>query len=185
MTSLAAKNIAILAADGFDEHQVTEIQRALVKARANVRIVASEAGVVNGWQGDSWGHHFHVDSPMGETLGSDFDMLIVPGGMRGMTKLKQNLHAKRILNHFVEAKKPVAMIGAGVGLLALGDKVSGRLVAAPVEVQSELKGAGVVIGEDAQEIDGNLLTSNGEDLSAWVDEVIEFFSDAELVKKAA
>ncbi len=80
--SLAGKKAAILAADGFNEHQMTEIQRALVKAKADIKTVAPESAVVNGWQGDGWGHHFHVDAPIGETLGSDFDFLILPGGSR-------------------------------------------------------------------------------------------------------
>ncbi len=182
---LADRNIAILAADGFDEHQMTEIQKALTRAKARIKIVAAEPGVVNGWQGDGWGHHFHVDAPMGETLGSDYDMLVLPGGSRGTAKLKLNMHTKRIINHFLEANKPIAAIGTGAGLLALGEKIAGRMMAAPVEAQEALKTAGAVIGENNQEIDGNLLTSNGEDLSAWVEETLEFFGGAEVVKRAA
>lgn len=183
-SSLTDKNVAILAANGFDENQVTEIQRALTKARAHIKIIAPEAGVVNGWQGEGWGHHFHVDAQISEALGSDFDMLVLPGGMRGIEKLKQNLHAQRIINHFLDANKPVAAIAAGVGLLALG-KVAGRTMAAPVEVADEVKNAGAAIGLDPQEIDGNLLTADGSDLAAWVAEVIEFFADADLIKRAA
>ena len=183
--NLADKNIAILASDGFDEHQMTEIQRALTKARAHIKIVAPEAGIVNGWQGEGWGHHFHVDAPISEALGSDFDMLVLPGGARSTEKLRQNPHTRRIVNHFLEANKPVAAIGTSVGLLALGGKISGRTVAAPAESQDELKNAGALIGEAAQEIDGNLLTATGEDLENWVKEAIEFFADAELVKHAA
>ena len=182
---LPDQNIAIIAADGFDEHQMTEIQRALVKATARVKIVAPENGIVNGWQGDIWGHHFHVDSPIHETLGSDFNMLVLPGGTRSIEKLKANPHTRRILNHFLDAKKPIAAIGGGVALLALGDKVTGRTVAASIEIQDELKKAGIEIGTDEPEIDGNILTSTGEDLSAWVAATLEFFADAELVKRAA
>ena len=176
---LADKKIAIVAADGFDEHQMTEIQRALVRANANIKMVAPEPGVVNGWQGDTWGHHFHVDAPLAEALGSDFDMLVLPGGARSLEKLKANAHAKRIINHFLEANKPIAAIGEGVGLLALGEKIAGRLVTAPAELHEALNTAGATIGEDGQEIDNNLLTSNGADLALWVSETIEFFAEAE------
>jgi protease I len=183
--NLADKNVAILAADGFDEHQMTEIQKALTKARARLKIVAPEAGLVNGWQGEGWGHHFHVDAPIGEALGSDFDMLVLPGGARSVEKLKANAHARRIVNHFLAANKPIAAIGDGVGLLALGDKIGGRLVAASVAAQEALKAAGVQIGDDNQEIDGNLLTATGDDLAAWVENAVAFFADADVVKHAA
>lgn len=182
---LVDKNIAIVAADGFDEHQMTEIQRALTKAKARIRIVAPEPGLVNGWQGEGWGHHFHVDAPMSETLGSDFDMLVLPGCARSTDKLKQNPHMRRLVNHFLAANKPISAIGTGAGLLALGDQMTGRTVAAPVEVQDELKAAGIGIGENDREIDGNCLTSAGEDIAAWVEETLAFFADADIVKRAA
>src|SRR5580704_7123236 len=100
--SLAGKNVALLVANGFDENQMAEIQRALTKAQATLRTIAPEQGVVNGWQGAGWGHYFPVDIQIGEALRSDFDMLVLPGGERGIAKLKANPHARRIIGHFLE-----------------------------------------------------------------------------------
>jgi len=183
--TLAGKNVAILAANGFDENQMTEIQRALTKAKATVRTIAPEQGVVNGWQGDGWGHYFPVDAQIGQALGSDFDMLVLPGGERAVTKLKTNPHARRIVTHFLEAGKPITAIGAGVSLLALCPLIAGRTVAASPDAQDELKAVGAVISEMPQEIDGTILTANGDDIKAWVDEAMEFFGDAELIRQAA
>ena len=112
--TLAGKKIAVLVANGFDENQMAEIQRALTKAKAVIKTIAPEQGVVNGWQGEGWGHYFPVDVQINEALGSDFDMLVVPGGERGAEKLKGSLHTRRIIGHFLEAGKPIAAIGAGV-----------------------------------------------------------------------
>ena len=183
--SLAGKNVALLVANGFDENQMAEIQRALTKAQATLRTIAPEQGVVNGWQGAGWGHYFPVDVQINEALGSDFNMLVLPGGERSAAKLKTNLHARRIIGHFLEAGKPVTAIGAGTGLLALSTKIAGRMVAAPADAQNELKAVGAVLSEEPQEVDLNLLTSTGADLAAWVAEVVEFFGDAELIKEAA
>ncbi len=76
-------------------------------------------------------------------------------------------------------------IAEGVSLLALASKIAGRSVAAPAESRTELVAAGATIGEDAQEQDGNLLTANGDDLTAWVEEAITFFAEAGQVKAAA
>jgi protease I len=183
--TLVDKNVAILAADGFDEHQMSEIQRALNKAKARIKIIAAEKGVVNGWQGDSWGHHFHVDAPIGEALGSDFDMLVLLGGARSVDKLKLNAHTRRIINHFVDANKPVAAISAGVSLLTLSPKIDGRLVSASADIAEVMTTAGARMSEDPEEIDGNLLTSNGDDLAIWVDQALDFFAEADQVKVAA
>jgi protease I len=183
--SLAGKSIAILAANGFDENQMTEIQRALTTVKAKFKTIAPEQGVVNGWQKDHWGHYFPVDANISEALGSDFDFLVIPGGERAMTKLKANLHTRRIINHFLEAGKPIAAIGAGVSLLSLSARIAGVAVAAPIDVQEELKAAGAVISEDAQEVSEMVLTSNGEDNAIWVAQALELFGEVQAELQAA
>ncbi|MDP9127114.1 MAG: DJ-1/PfpI family protein [Pseudomonadota bacterium] len=182
---LAGKNIAILVANGFDENQMTEIQRALIKAHAESRTVAPEQGVVNGWQGESWGHYFPVNAQIGTALGSDFDMLVLPGGPRGIAKLKTNAHTRRIINHFIDAGKPVAAIAEGVELLALFGKLEERIIVAPAASRAELEKAGATVIDQPQVIDGNLLTADGTDIQGWVAEALAFFGETEAVQEAA
>ena len=176
---LAGKMIAILAANGFDENQMTEIQRALTSANAKFKTISPENGVVNGWQKDHWGHYFPVDAQIGDALGSDYDILVLPGGERAMAKLKGNLHTRRIVNHFLESGKPIAAIGAGVGLLTLSSKVAGVTVASPAELHDELKAAGAIIGGDPLEICDMVLTADGSDSTQWVEQALEMFSEAD------
>jgi protease I len=179
-SQLTGKTIAILVANGFDENQMTEIQRSLIKVKANIKTIAPEQGVVNGWQGTGWGHYFPINGQISETLGSDYDMLVLPGGERAMAKLKDNLHTRRIINHFIEAGKPVAAIGAGVGLLALASGIKDRSVAAPADAQTDLKNAGAILSEDSLEVDGALLTSTGDDIIAWVTAAMDLSQAAEV-----
>jgi protease I len=183
--ALAGKTIAILAANGFDENQMTEIQRALTVAKAKFKTIAPEQGVVNGWQGDHWGHYFPVDAQIGAALGSDFDFLVIPGGERAIAKLKGNLHTRRIVNHFFEAEKPIAAIGAGVSLLALSNKAAGMTVSAPTECHEELAAAAIIVSEDAEAIHENIVTSSGQNIAAWVAQTIALFSNKEEELQAA
>jgi protease I len=166
--SLADINIAILAANGFDENNMTAVQRSLTKMKIPYKIIAPEQGLVNGWQDSAWGHYFTVDAPIGTALGSDFNILILVGGERGVAKLKTNPHAKRIINHFIEAKKPLAAIGAGVSLLALSPAAAGLRVAAPDETHPDLVAAGIKIENEDVVTDGAVLTSDGSDEEAWI-----------------
>lgn len=177
--SLTGKNIIILAANGFDENHITEMQRALTKIKVPYKIAAPEQGLVNGWQGNGWGHYFTVDAPIGTALGSDYDALVLIGGERGVAKLKTNPHARRIINHFLEADKPVAAIGAGVSLLALSPKSAGRGVSATADLNDELKAANIVVTDAAQTLDNNILSAAGGDVATWVTAALELFSAAE------
>src|SRR3546814_15118488 len=81
---LAGKTVAILVANGFEELEMTEPQRALLGAGATLKLVSPEQGLVNGWHGKAWGHYFPIDTQISEALAADFDALLVPGGKRGI-----------------------------------------------------------------------------------------------------
>ncbi len=175
---LAGINIAILAADGFDEKHMTTVQRALTNVKSHGKVVAPEQGLVNGWQGSGWGHYFTADSQLGDTLGSDYDALIILGGERATAKLKSNPHSRRIINHFLEADKPLAAIGSGVGLLALSAKSAGKKVAAAPAIAADIAAVGMAAEEADAACDGNLSTCAGGDVEAWMEQVIGLFSAA-------
>lgn len=183
--SQAKPSVLILVANGVDEAQLTEVQRGLTKAGMTFCTVAPEQGLVNSWHGNGWGHYFPVDRMIGEALGSDFDVLALPGGERSVAKLKQNLHTRRLVNHFLDADKPVAAIGAGVGLLALGTRIIGRLVAAPDSLADELTAAQAQIAPAGPAEDGNLLTAEDADLADWIEALLAHLAaDAEVAQAA-
>jgi len=178
MTSMLANpTLAILVASGFDEKQITVVQRALTKAKMTLKMIAPEQGLVNGWQGNAWGHYFTVDEQISSAMGSDFDALILMGGERGVAKLKSNPHTRRIVNHFLEAEKPIMAIASGVGLLAVSPKSAGLSVSASKDVVDELKTSGASVVEAALTRDGNVLTSDGTDLDTWVETMMDIVSN--------
>jgi protease I len=181
---LAGKAIAILVSSGFEELEMTEPQRALLKLGAAPKIVSPDPGLVNGWHGTAWGHYFPIDVPLSGMLAADYDMLLVPGGARHVSKLKDNAHTKRIVGSFMDAGKPVASIGDGVTLLA--PKLKGRRVTAAEGIRADLEAAGATYVEEPVVVDGPLVTARGqEDLEQFVAEVIRVFAEAAEMKKAA
>lgn len=175
-TQLANPSIAILVANGFDESHMTAVQRTMTKAKLAYKIVAPEQGLVNGWQDNAWGHYFTVDEPISGAMGSDYDFLILIGGDRGTTKLKTNPHSRRIVNHFLEAGKPVAAIGSGVSLLALSAKSAGLTVSSSASVREELAAANTEVVSVEQSLDGAVLTSDGTNIDVWVAAVMELIT---------
>lgn len=183
-TTLATPSIAILAANGFDENHITAVQRSMTKDSKTYKIIAPEQGLVNGWQDNAWGHYFTVDESISTAMGSDFDVLVLIGGERGVAKLKSSLHTRRIVNHFLEARKPIAAIGAGVALLALSPKSAGLSVAASGDVHDELKAGNIeVVGENLA-VDGAILTADGSDIEGWVEGVMSLVNNCSVDAEA-
>jgi len=173
---LAVPSVAILVANGFDENHITAVARALTNADIPYKMIASEQGLVNGWQDNAWGHYFTVDQSISTAMGSDYDCLILIGGERGTLKLKENLHTRRIINHFLEAGKPISAIDTAVELLALSPKSAGINVAACDQITDVLNSAQIEIKEDNQIIDDVVLTSNGKNIDMWVNSSLELFA---------
>ncbi len=117
MKSLIGQKIAILAANGFDEADMIAAQRALVAAGATMRLVSSDNGLVNGWDGKGWGHNFPVDAALNTALGVDYDGLVIVGGQRSFDKLKMTAHTKRFIGSFMLAQKPVVAFGEAADVL--------------------------------------------------------------------
>lgn len=155
---LSGKKICILVASGFAEEQFSAIQKTLGPSGASVKVIAPENGLTHGWHDNGWGHYFPVDVLLAEAMGSDFDRIILAGGSRGVDKLKGNLHTRRILRHFFEAKKPIIAVGEAVELLALCDQVRNCEVSAPAMQADVLKAAGAVVSTQNETTDGLLLT---------------------------
>lgn len=109
--SLQGKQVLILASSGVDENVMSVLQRDLLKAGATLKTVATTSGLINSWNGKGWGIYFTVDANVNATLGSDFDMLVVPSGKLAIEKLAADDHTKRIISHFVLAQKPMSFMG--------------------------------------------------------------------------
>lgn len=120
--SLTGRKIAILVANGFHEHHMTEAQRALIQTGARVTVVSLKSGLINSWKDGEWGLNFTVDAPLSMVLAADFDMLYVPGGQRSIDKLSESAHTSRIIRGFMDARKPVAMQGEALELLTRADR---------------------------------------------------------------
>jgi protease I len=115
---LAGRKVLVLVSNGVDETAMSMVQRELLKAGAVVKTVGTEPGLVNSWSNNIWGLYFPVDIQISQALGSDFDLLVVPNGTRGIQKLSANPHAERIISSFAAARKPMCFMGEAVELLA-------------------------------------------------------------------
>lgn len=174
MEKLAGKKIAVLVANGFEETHMTDCQKALIAVGAQVKLVSPELNLVNGWHETAWGHFFPVDVAIANALASDYDALLVPGGFRGLERLRKSAHTNRIVKGFIDSSKPTAMVGHAQLLLADVERVEGRTLAGGEDTSEKLSAA--TFAEDEVVVDGALLTAkDGVDGEALKDKVLAHF----------
>lgn len=172
---LSGRVVAMLVANGFEEAEMTDTQKALVADGGMPRVVSPEIGLANGWHEGTWGHNFYVEVKVSDVLPSQYDALLVPGGDRSIASLLENAHARRIVKGMLEAGKPVGLVSNAAAMLIATDSVAGRRLATSETVREKVEEAGASWTDEAVCIDGNLVTSAGGDhLPAF----IEAFLDA-------
>lgn len=143
--TLHGTKIAILVANGFCQQDYTALQKTMNSAGASLKLVSPDQGLVNGWEGSGWGHHFPVDQQLGTALGADFDILVVPGGQRSMDKLKTTAHTKRFVNSFMVSAKKVVLFNEAIELLDFAGHGSDASAHANVMVLNDLENVAAIL----------------------------------------
>ena len=165
----SGRTVAVLVANGFEEIVMTDMQKALVREGATSRIVSHEVGLANGWHENTWGHNFYIDTKISDVLPSDFDGLLVPGGERSVTALRENAHARRMVRGMMEADKPVAIFGEAVEMLVASETAKGRRVSGPPTSRARVEATGAAWSEDNLTVDGNLVSAaTSEDIETTI-----------------
>ncbi|MEA1938076.1 MAG: DJ-1/PfpI family protein [Pseudomonadota bacterium] len=189
MTSkpLSGMKIGILVASGFEELHVTGAQRALMEAGATVCMIGLDQGLVNGWIGKSWGHYFAIDAKIGETLATDYNALIVPGGDRAVTKLLSNKHVARVITTAIDAGFPLAVLGAGVEIIDFAGRAKGRKLTGAQNSATRMTEAGADwAGDDLIIQDEHILSARDDsNVDSFVEKMIALFVDKCEFRQAA
>lgn len=182
---LANKRIMILVSNGVDESVMSLVQREMLKTGATIKTVGTESGLVNSWNDNAWGLYFPVDQQIGQTLGSDFDCLIVPSGTRSVQKLSTTPHSERIISSFITAGKQMAFMGNAVELLVKTGLASGWNVTGPESVHQVMTGAGAKWTGETTCTHNALLTGACEDVEGFIQAMIAHFAQDVEMQAAA
>lgn len=168
---LADKRIAILATDGFEQSELTEPQRLLAEAGAQVTVIAPEGkSEIKGWDHTDWGRAVRVDRPLSQAKIDDYDALVLPGGVLNPDKLRTDEAAVRFVKDFAATGKPLAAICHGPIMLIEAGVAKGKSLTSWPSVRTDLQNAGATWRDEAAVVDGPLVTSRKpDDIPQFVD----------------
>src|SRR5206468_9960109 len=110
---LEGKKVAILAADMFERVELEEPRMALEEAGAATEVISIHDGEIQGFDHFDPANTVKVDKTVEEVSASDYDALLVPGGVGNPDQLRGDENAVKFVRDFVEAKKPLAVICHG------------------------------------------------------------------------
>jgi protease I len=177
---LDGKKVAILVADGFEQVEMTEPRRALNEAGAITRLVSPVKGEVQAWKHFDKADRFAVDVPLDSARASEFDALLLPGGVANPDQLRMNAAAVQFVREFVDAGKPIAVICHGPWTLIEADAVRGRTMTSWPSLHKDLQNAGAHWVDREVVVDGGIVSSRRpEDIPAFNRKMIEEFAEGQ------
>ena len=175
---LHGKKVAILSEEAFEQVELVEPRKALQEAGATVEVVSPRQGKIRGWNRAEWGDEVEVDRPLDSARASDYDALMVPGGVKNPDKLRMNPKAVQFVRDFFEAGKPIAAICHAPWVLVEADVVKGYRMTSYPSLKTDLRNAGANWADEECVVDRGIVTSrNPNVIPAFNRKMIEEFSE--------
>jgi protease I len=179
MEPLKGLKVAILIEDGFEQVEMEEPRKSLDQAGASTKIVSPKPEKVRGWKLTEWGDTFPVDLPLDQARASDFDALLLPGGVSNPDKLRMQPKAVAFVKAFFDAEKPVGAICHGPWTVIEAGAARGRKIASWPSLKTDLRNAGAEWVDKEVVVDRNLVSSRKpDDIPAFNRELNALFSQA-------
>jgi deglycase len=175
---LKGKKIAFLATDMVEQAELTEPWQALEGAGAELELVSLEDGEIQGFNHYDKADKFKVDKRVEEADASDYDGLVLPGGVGNPDRLRADENAVAFVRDFFEQGKPVGAICHAPWLLIEAGVVRDRPLTSFPSLQTDVRNAGGKWVDQEVVVDSGLVTSRKpDDLPAFNEKLIEEFAE--------
>lgn len=157
MVDVTMKKVLVPLAPGFEELEAVTVIDLLRRAQIDVTVAGLEGGVITG----SRGTRILPDMELVIASSSDYDMIVLPGGLPGADNLNSDSLIHKLLHQLSVNGRYIAAICAAPKVLATaGLLVNKKMTSYPGSL-SGISIEGMNNTGDEVVIDGNVITSRG------------------------
>jgi protease I len=176
---LQGKRIAFCVAnEGVEQVELTRPWEAVEEAGAQPELIAPEEGRVQAFNHLDKGDRFDADRTFQNADPSDYDGLVLPGGVANPDQLRTVSDAVSFIRSFFEAGKPVGVICHGPWTLVEADVLKGRTITSWPSLRTDIRNAGGNWVDEEVHVDAGLVSSRKpDDLDAFCDKIVEEFAE--------
>jgi len=162
---LAGKRIAILMTDGVEQVEYTKPREFLEQHGAKCTLISpkSKGEDIQGFNHLTPADKFKVEMTVQDAKPSDFDALVLPGGVANPDQLRLSKEAIAFIRDFAGTDKPIAVICHGPWTLIDAGLAKGKRMTSWPTLQNDLRNAGADWVDQQVVVDGKLVTSRKPD----------------------
>ena len=179
MAQLDGKKIAFLVAnEGVEQVELTEPWKAVKDAGAKPELISLKKEKVQAFNHLDKADTFDVDHAVADADASDYDGLVLPGGVANPDILRMDDGAVAFVRAFFEQGKPVGVICHGPWTLVEADVVRGRTITSWPSLQTDIRNAGGNwVDKEVVADDGLVSSRKPDDLPAFNAKIVEEFAE--------
>ena len=148
-------HVLVPLAQGCEELEAITITDLLVRAGISVTTCGLDEQPVKASRGTT----IIPDTSIDRVLDTDFDLIVLPGGLPGSDHLRDNQQIQSLIKKQASSDKYVAAICAAPKALAEAGLLEGKTATSFPGVLAALENDAITISENPVEIDGNIVTS--------------------------
>lgn len=175
---LQGKRIAFLAADGVEQVELTEPWQAVEQAGGEPELISLKTGEIQGFDHHDKARTFPVDKAVKDADPTDYDGLVLPGGVINPDILRTDEKAVGFVRTFFEQGKPVGAICHGIWTLVEAGIVKDRTLTSWPSLKTDVENAGGTWVDEELHVDRGLVTSRKPaDLPAFCKKLVEEFGE--------
>ena len=175
---LKGKKVAIIAADMVERIELVEPRKALEQAGAKTELLSIKPGKIDAFDHFDKAEKIKVDRLIEEADASDYDALMIPGGVGNPDQLRGDENVVAFVRDFFEQGKPVAAICHAPWVLVEAGVVRGRKLTSWPSLQTDIRNAGGNWVDQKVVVDEGLVTSRKpDDIPAFNEKMIEEFCE--------
>jgi protease I len=176
---LQGKRIAfVVAPEGAEQVELTEPWKAVESEGGRPELLSTESGEVQAFNHLDKADTFPVDRTVAEADASEYDALVLPGGVANPDFLRMDENAVAFVRGFFEQAKPVGVICHGPWTLVEADVLRGRKITSWPSLQTDIRNAGGTWVDEEVVVDEGLVSSRKpDDLPAFCSKIVEEFCE--------
>jgi protease I len=156
------KNALIITWEKFQDHELIYPFYSLKEAGFNVTLMANKIGKIWGSLGTHMMCDIETTSFDNETIRekylNDYELLIIPGGVKALEKLRQEKGVLKFVQEWNKANKTIFSVCNGAQLLISAKILKGRTVSGYYSIDVDIENAGATYSREPVVIDGNIIS---------------------------
>ena len=171
----------IITWESFQDQELVYPFHRLKEETEDVLVAANVVGRFHGIMGVNMTSHLLLDELIKDRVRflSDFDLMVLPGGVKALEKLRQEKGVISFIKDWVAGGKVVASTCHGAQLLISAGVVKGKKISAYYSIEDDIRNAGAEYINAPVVVDGNIVSSPHYDhMGVWMKTAIDQVKDA-------